>query len=190
MHKDDIIRAAILRAAEALFQKWGLKKTTMEDIAQEAGKGKSTLYYYFKSKEEILLAVLEDQIVRILQKARREVDKQKTAKGKLLAYVSTTFKEIRDTMTLFDVLRGEVKIDKEFIRNIRKKHDILDEQIMRSILEYGFKTKEFKAASARNIDALTRALLSIKMSLLINVFVENDDQELIRLVLDLMSQGL
>jgi AcrR family transcriptional regulator len=190
MHKDDIIRADILRAAEALFQKWGLKKTTMEDIAKEAGKGKSTLYYYFKSKAEILLAVNEDQIVRILQKARQEIDKQETAKGKLMAYVSTTFKEIRDTMTLFDVLRGEVKIDKEFIRNIRKKHDVLDEQIMRSILEYGFKTKEFKAASARNIDGITRALLGIKMSLLINVFVENNDQELIRLILDLMSWGL
>ena len=60
MHKDDIIRADILRAAEALFQKWGLKKTTMEDIAKEAGKGKSTLYYYFKSKAEILLAHKSD----------------------------------------------------------------------------------------------------------------------------------
>lgn len=190
MSKDDIIRADILRAAEALFQKWGLKKTTMEDIAKATGKGKSTLYYYFKDKEKILLAVLDGQVARILESARREVDKQKTAKGKLMAYVSTTFKEIRDTMTLFDVMRGEVKIDNEFIRNIRKKHDILDEQIMRSILEFGFKRKEFKAASARNIDALTRALLGIKRSLLINVFVENDDQELIRLILDLTSRGL
>ena len=190
MPKDDIIRADILRAAESLFQKWGLKKTTMEDIAKEAGKGKSTLYYYYKSKPDILLAVLDVQIVRIIEKARQEADKQKTAKAKLMAYVSTTFREIRDTMTLFDVLRGEVKIDKEFIRNTRKKYDILDEQIMRSILEYGFQRKEFKAASAKNIDGITRALLGIKMSLLINVFVENDDQELIRLILDLMSGGL
>ena len=35
--KDDIVRAEILKAAERVFQKWGINKTTMEDIAREAG---------------------------------------------------------------------------------------------------------------------------------------------------------
>jgi len=50
--KDELIKAAIIEAARRVFQKWGLKKSTMEDIAEEAGKGKSTLYYYFKSKRK------------------------------------------------------------------------------------------------------------------------------------------
>ena len=53
LNKDEIIKAKILEGADKLFQKYGLGKTTMEDIAKDAGKGKSTLYYYFKSKEEI-----------------------------------------------------------------------------------------------------------------------------------------
>ena len=56
--KDDLVKAEILKAAERVFQKWGSNKTTMEDIAREAGKGKSTLYYYYQSKEEIFDAVV------------------------------------------------------------------------------------------------------------------------------------
>lgn len=47
--KDELLKEKILTGADMLFQKYGLTKTTMEDIAREAGKGKSTLYYYFKS---------------------------------------------------------------------------------------------------------------------------------------------
>jgi AcrR family transcriptional regulator len=190
MRKDDIVREEILRAAEILFQKWGLKKTTVEDIAREAGKGKSSLYYYFKDKSEILSAVLEEQLIRILRKAETAVDREKTAKRKLFAYVGTTFKEMRDTITLYDVMRGELKTDGELIGNIRKKYDDLDEKKLREILEYGYKRKEFKTVSARNIDSITRALVNIKRSLLIDVFVNNDDQELIGLIIDLMYHGL
>lgn len=45
MNKDDLVKTSFLQAAEKLFQRWGINKTTMEDIAREAGKGKSTLYY-------------------------------------------------------------------------------------------------------------------------------------------------
>jgi AcrR family transcriptional regulator len=39
--KDGDVKNSILEAAKRVFQKWGLNKTTMEDIAHEAGKGKS-----------------------------------------------------------------------------------------------------------------------------------------------------
>ncbi|PKN72465.1 MAG: TetR/AcrR family transcriptional regulator, partial [Deltaproteobacteria bacterium HGW-Deltaproteobacteria-10] len=60
MNKDEEVKQAIKAAAKRVFAKWGLNKTTMEDIAGEAGKGKSTLYYYFKSKEEIFETVAID----------------------------------------------------------------------------------------------------------------------------------
>jgi AcrR family transcriptional regulator len=58
--REDLVRDEILRAARELFQTYGLTKTTMEDIAEAAGKEKSTLCYYFKNKEEVffLLKVL------------------------------------------------------------------------------------------------------------------------------------
>jgi AcrR family transcriptional regulator len=49
----------ILDAAETLFHKYGYSKTSLDDIAKEAGLGKGTIYYYFESKEEIFIAVVE-----------------------------------------------------------------------------------------------------------------------------------
>jgi AcrR family transcriptional regulator len=52
MVKEEIFKEDIIREAQKLFQTYGLKKTTMEDIAKALGKGKSTLYYYYQSKEQ------------------------------------------------------------------------------------------------------------------------------------------
>lgn len=47
---------SILDAAERLFVRYGYKKTTIDEVAGEAGVGKGTIYSYFRSKEELLLA--------------------------------------------------------------------------------------------------------------------------------------
>ncbi|WP_461492021.1 TetR/AcrR family transcriptional regulator, partial [Pontibacter sp. HJ8] len=51
--KDEAIKTEILNEAQKLFRHFGWTKTTMEDIAKATGKGKSTLYYYYKSKDDI-----------------------------------------------------------------------------------------------------------------------------------------
>ena len=62
LEKDEVIVREIVSSARGLFEKFGLKKTTMEDIAKEAGKGKSSLYYYFESKYEIFEAVVDQEM--------------------------------------------------------------------------------------------------------------------------------
>ena len=46
--KEEQLREESITAAQKLFQQYGLHKTTMEDIAKAMGRGKSTLYYYYK----------------------------------------------------------------------------------------------------------------------------------------------
>ena len=58
INKDELMVREILATAKKLFAQHGLKKTTMEDIANALGKGKSTLYYYFPGKTEIFEAVV------------------------------------------------------------------------------------------------------------------------------------
>ncbi|MCD7746933.1 MAG: TetR/AcrR family transcriptional regulator [Firmicutes bacterium] len=52
----------ILDIAEQLFKKKGYTQTTVDDILKESGIAKGTLYYHFKSKEDILLAMIERQV--------------------------------------------------------------------------------------------------------------------------------
>ena len=189
MRKDVLVKASILQAAERLFQRWGINKTTMEDIAREAGKGKSTLYYYFKSKDEVLEAVALAQIARITGIARAEIAKKNTAKEKLIGYFCTTFKEVR-ALTLYDIARGEIKAHRSLVDGIMQKVDAVDKKIIGSILKFGIERGEFKFIKAREIKAAVRALMTIKRSLTIDYFIESEDRQLIDLIIKLMSEGL
>ncbi|HNX67284.1 MAG TPA: helix-turn-helix domain-containing protein, partial [Bacteroidales bacterium] len=56
--KDDA-KAKIVEIAREIFTRFGFKKTTMEEIAVASRKGKSSIYYYFTSKEDVFKAVVE-----------------------------------------------------------------------------------------------------------------------------------
>jgi AcrR family transcriptional regulator len=65
------IRDEILDAAERFLADLGYAKVTMEDVAREAGVGRTTIYLHFKTKEEVALAVLDRVHARNLEHLRR-----------------------------------------------------------------------------------------------------------------------
>ena len=68
-------RAQLVDVARQLFAKMGVENTTMNDIALASKKGRRTLYTYFKSKEDIYLAVVESQLDILLDTMKRVADK-------------------------------------------------------------------------------------------------------------------
>ena len=62
---------AILRAAWKLIRHYGYGKTTIAEVAREAGVGKGTVYLYFRSKEEIMLALVDATNERITEELER-----------------------------------------------------------------------------------------------------------------------
>jgi AcrR family transcriptional regulator len=61
---------AILDAMERLLARFGYKKTTMEDVAREAGIGKGTIYLHFPSKEELALRSIDRVVQRVQDRLR------------------------------------------------------------------------------------------------------------------------
>ncbi|MDQ3950529.1 MAG: TetR/AcrR family transcriptional regulator, partial [Gemmatimonadota bacterium] len=55
-------RQRIIAAADRLLARQGFRGTTMEDVATAAGIGKGTTYLYFRSKQELALAVVDAHI--------------------------------------------------------------------------------------------------------------------------------
>jgi Transcriptional regulator len=68
LKEPEVRKAEIMDAAEYLFENKGYEETSVNDILQRAGIAKGTFYYYFKSKDEILDAVIERNIEQQLQK--------------------------------------------------------------------------------------------------------------------------
>jgi AcrR family transcriptional regulator len=66
-------RLAILKAAERCFSRFGLAKTTMEDIARAAGMSRATVYRYFADREALVLASVIRRARADMPRARRHM---------------------------------------------------------------------------------------------------------------------
>jgi len=70
---DNSRKLQIAEAAQKLFLHYGIKKTTISDIAREAGIGKGTVYLDFKSKEEILFYLAGRQFQKMAVVIQNEI---------------------------------------------------------------------------------------------------------------------
>ena len=91
-------RDAILHAAWGLIRHYGYSKTTIDDIARKAKVGKGTVYIYFRSKTEIMLALTDLTNERITAELERIATEDKPPEERLRACV------IYRIMTLFDLV--------------------------------------------------------------------------------------
>ncbi len=98
-------RQQILDAAMQVFARLGFDKARMEDIARRAGLAKGTLYLYFKSKEEIILGVLDQFMGMELRDFRPLVDLQQTpARERLLQMMERSLADLQRFEWLLPVL--------------------------------------------------------------------------------------
>src|ERR1035438_2169122 len=75
-------------AARKIFAKCGYRCTTVDHIAEQTGIAKGTLYLYFKSKEEIYLTALMQDVSDLQQEASRRVRAAGTAQDKVREFVA------------------------------------------------------------------------------------------------------
>lgn len=76
-------RQKILQAAIVCFTRRGYHETSVQHICDEAGLSKGGLYTYFKSKEDILAAVVEDSLLAAIEQARAAAETGRTVTEKL-----------------------------------------------------------------------------------------------------------
>lgn len=184
--KDEILKEKILDGADKLFQKYGLDKTTMEEIAREAGKGKSTLYYYFKSKEEIFDAIIQREKNEFFNYVQEEVSKASTAVEKLKVFVTIRFKRLKEITNLYNIMITEVKaalnLDTICKPNYRQQYDQKEANIVKSILQYGIVSGEFRVFSESEMDMMVFVFMSAQNGLEMDLIIyDRLDEMLTRL---------
>lgn len=83
----DVKRQQILDAGAALFAKAGYPSAKMEDIARTCGATKSMLYHYFPTKDQLLFAILDEHLDRVISAVEQVMQEGGTAKQRLNAFV-------------------------------------------------------------------------------------------------------
>ncbi|HEX8130582.1 MAG TPA: TetR/AcrR family transcriptional regulator [Pyrinomonadaceae bacterium] len=103
------VREAILDATDQLLARYGYRKMTMDDIAQEVGIGKGTIYLHFASKEEVTLSHVDRIVERLKERlwaiARTDADVAIRLRLMLVARVLFRFDSVQHyTQSLNDLL--------------------------------------------------------------------------------------
>lgn len=130
-------RIKLVDVARQLFAKQGLEDTTMNDIAVASGKGRRTLYTYFKNKEEIYFAVIEAELERLSAKMWDVANKQMNPEEKLVELIYTHLNLIKDAVLRNGNLRAEFFRDIWMVEKVRKNFDQVEIEFFSRILSEG-----------------------------------------------------
>jgi AcrR family transcriptional regulator len=140
----DEVKEAIVNVARHIFSRFGFKKTTMDEIAIASRKGKSSIYYYFASKEEIFQAVVEKEAEILKQELIKANNETDSPEQKLKMHVLIRMRTMEKLANFYSAIKDDYLGHLDFIEKIRKKYDQEEIQMMESILVEGVKNGIFE----------------------------------------------
>lgn len=135
-------RRNILDAADKLFCKNGVDKTTMEQIATEAGYSKPTLYSYFKDKDEVYFALVLEFIQKIVDKVNKALDERASFTETFMKVCQDLFRLATRYPLYFEGLIGNINVNiqaddtPQIYKDIYYLGEALNEKLI-SILQQG-----------------------------------------------------
>ncbi|HOZ85900.1 MAG TPA: TetR/AcrR family transcriptional regulator [Niabella sp.] len=92
MKKKDLLKHKIGEAAMQCFQKYGLEKTTLDDIAKVVGLNKASLYYYYKNKEDIFVEAALGEGEKFILELQQKTTTKKGLEAKVWFYLDSRFR--------------------------------------------------------------------------------------------------
>lgn len=162
--------AEILEAARKVFARRGFNGASVEEIANEAGVAKGTLYLYYDSKNEIYWAALEHELRALCDELRAEVRAATAFRDKIRAFIATKLSYFEDHRDFFRIYHAEFgsavahysEAHKDFRELYLEQVDIL-KQAAEQALRRGEIRPVQAGAVAFAINDLTRGLITQRL---------------------------
>jgi len=135
---------SILDTARKMFGRYGLQKTTLDEIACMARVAKATIYNYFGSKDRVYLEVLRREVDEIVEKITSSVDQEVLPDDKLVAFARAKFRYMRQAINILNLDReGAEKLlpstesirNELFERDVKGIHSILKEGVQKGVFQ-------------------------------------------------------
>ena len=161
-------KSKIIEGALTVFQTQGIEKTTMDEIALESGFGKATLYYYFASKDEVFVEIMETGWKQLWEGIEVLIVDSKNPKEKFIGIVKKIALIVNQNKNLYGFLFTAPNHIHGTSKQTWKTYQERLYSILKSIIEEGIKVNEFI-----NVDPglLMKAIGGLFHGLLLN----NDD---------------
>jgi len=179
-------REAILNAARAVFAELGYGATTVRDIIRRTGLASGTFYNYFRSKEEVFQAIMDESALRIRPRLKEERLKAQTFEDFLRGMFSAFFTYVLEDNREYEMMRANtgairVRMDTpEVIAGFDELRVDIDEGIERGVIPQV------------NPEYLTASLIGIAFEMADRIVSRNDPdpEEAARFATELVLGGI
>jgi len=188
--KRDLNKESILKIAQEIFSKYGYKKTTLDDIANAVRKGKSSLYYYFKSKEDLFQAVIMKEVEVLAKELDKVVNRNTDPIDKLRDYMLTKINTFRNLANFYNALENDVTAI-GFIEDIKHRYEQDEIRLIKRILIEGVRKNEFEIYDF-NLAAIgiTMALKGLEMPLSAGTYGNLNLDRSVDIILKIICYGI
>ena len=171
-------RQLLINAARDVFAQLGVKRTTMNDIAEASEKGRRTIYTYFKNKLEIFNAVIERESEQSVVKLREVLSLNLTATEKIELFYKIKFKSVQEELIKQDSLYSYFSLDLKRFNRIRRLTSTKETEILQSILAEGISAKEFSPIQAKKLISLNSVIFQgLDMSIYKDTTISEEDKK-------------
>jgi len=196
--QDDIIQQEILKAAIRLYQKFGPNGFTMDDLAAATGRSRTSLYYYYKNRDEIYQAVM-DKIARDMATGiRQAVAAVKTLQDRIFAFCHAKLKASEEWKKVFSAMIASMDAEEQsrhakVMYGWHKKLIHHESMILNEILAGATRRKEMRTIPPGDQDTLVFLIYSGIRGLRREVSELNDPHDLdaaLRLLTDMIVKWL
>ncbi|MFD1427180.1 TetR/AcrR family transcriptional regulator [Kroppenstedtia sanguinis] len=132
----------IFQSAVEVFAHSGFERAKMDEIARQAGVAKGTIYYHFKGKEELFVALMNDGMERLMDRLRRRIEATEDPiyqlEGLLEALVEYLYHHGTFAKLLISEAWGSIERQHEFRTRLRELVELIED-----VLEEGVSSGHF-----------------------------------------------
>ena len=142
------LRRKIITTAGRIFSSHGFRKTSMDEIARALSMGKSSIYYYFSSKEDIFEAVVLNEANILRNTLTSTIKSVNSPIDKMRNYVFVRMKSFEKLSNYYNAIFDKNLDHFEFIETVREKYDREELAMLRLILYDGARKKVFNVENS------------------------------------------
>lgn len=152
-------RERLIDVARQLFNKKGMEKTTMNDIASASDKGRRTIYTYFKNKREIYNAVIERESELVVGALREIAQSPLTPTEKVDRFLKKRFEIIRETVNNHARIRSLISFDSKRLQRVQHLASVKISEMLSAILAQGVNEGAFDYAQVQRMGSMLQAIV-------------------------------
>jgi AcrR family transcriptional regulator len=168
-------KGIILDVTKKLIVQYGYAKTTLDDIAGALGIKKSSLYYYYKNKEDIIYEVMMREKSLYLKCIKEALEIEGSTLDKVLSYERAKENYLKESISPFDLTVSQFIEIKKSIKDIFKNIECDEKQLLAEVISNGIKKNELKKCSK---DRVAETIINISEAIRLKEFHNSETQRM------------